>query len=553
MTKIEFDKIHVTLIEDNPLQFDELFSTEGKIKLTKHGKSVADNFEVKLFQHPVEVKEFIENYTLLLDRFTWEEIGLMEGVVPEVIVFDYKLSENLTIDENIGSIHYNKNTEQLRKKINPNYLIQSKLQSRGIKRDLLLDTVDVYSKEMFIDNINGLLHELSEEGKKDVKNNDIDQLNDDELGLYCGIAIWKMFNDYPAVCIPATHNKEKIEKLNTHSKFYEWLYAHEFSEMFLDTNRRDKTWDKILPKAMKHFRNRLLDLAKRGKLSFDLENLLKISSITDSEKLDEEPLKVSTLFGTKKYHLGALFIDCEEDELLDKIKQFVEEDILKGVLDISDFDSFNNIKRNFIDIWDFYKEKFETVAFLSSLYTENKTSGLNPKKESILKKLLSEFTLNRKGNNHLQPVSAFEVNLSTSEKRLLFYCLCINAVLQFNLNKNVYRIAKNKSHYVNFEILSDEDFSYIASPLYSEYTSDPYCLEMHIDAVTSPNNRLYRTNQGLKKLNIEYNGETELNDKIWLAIVSSIKPSEKHFVRYYFHNTIEKYKNSNYNLPSILL
>lgn len=556
MQLLEFDKINITLIEDNPLQFEDLMSANGEINLSSIDNGLSQHFILSLFQHPVEVKEFIQSFSLLKDNYSDIEIGGFGNIIPDIVVFDYKLSDNLTIDKNPGSIKYNSNSKILREKLNPIYTIKSKLDPLNVKVYPLFDNVKQYRINSFINSIskNGKgtekFIEIEELGEDEIKAK-MPELNDDELGLYCGISIWKMFTHYLTVCIPATQNKNAIEKLHTHSKFYEWLYENDLSEMFLDTNRGDKTWDKILPKAMKHFRARILELAKRNKVSFDLDNLLEILNCTNENQFDNLPLIIVTAYGVKKYHLKALFIGKKEN-IVDAVINFIKSDILEGILDISDFDTFKKIKTEFNNIWKFYTDKFETVAYLSLLYTESKQNILVEPKSRIFENLKMEFPLNNnKKPSFANPVSVFKANLSDKEKRLLFFCLCIKGVLQFNLNKNVYRISKNKTYYENFEILNDEDFSYITSPLLEEYVNHPYCLEMHIDAVETPNNRFYRTYDSLKKLNIKL--DKEKVEKIWLGIITCITPAENSFVKSFFHNEIEKFKSNNLSLPDFLI
>ena len=173
--KEKFDKITILHIEDNPrsiagqLGQSSFFEEKDRKVFISNGLgdqvipavnfkediSTSRNFCLKVLQHPVEVKEYIQLIHEALNRFESQEIGTWTGVVPDIIVFDYSMWQNVQIDRTVDEEHrptrnilYNKNSLPIRQFVNPNFILLNKLDPKSV-RTLHLESVENFSENDF--------------------------------------------------------------------------------------------------------------------------------------------------------------------------------------------------------------------------------------------------------------------------------------------------------------------------------------------------------------------------------------------------------------------
>jgi hypothetical protein len=336
MNNIVINPITILLIEDNPCQ-------EG-IKardLKKRGKDIGDVdpntnapgiffnlevnkelhrlFDLKVLQHPEEIKEFISLIIDIEDSHGSIRLGEIPGAIPEVVVFDYKLSDNFDINTLGPNLKYFLKFKKLRELYNPNFSLINETISLKLKELYLEKEENInYGIKDFIDRIN----KTSSKGNEPWFKSDEDQLKNDELGLFAGVEITRLFRNHTCIGIPATFKKVNIGNLHAFSKFYEWVNEYDLGTMFSREERGEKGWDSVIPAAMKQLRIRTESLIISGKVTPNLTQLLKYSNNDLPTKTEERVFTVLSSYGIRHYPLDGLFIDKDEKERNGSIKEW---------------------------------------------------------------------------------------------------------------------------------------------------------------------------------------------------------------------------------------
>lgn len=396
-----FTPINILWIEDNPLwhrgRCSEVKNKKGEsvfdssldeeflpvISLTGEFVGLENFFNLKVLQHPEEIKEYFSLCLKIEDKYGFGTLGNIEGVVPEVVVFDYKLFENIKINkagEENFPISYSRPNQPIREFINPNFAILDKFPDDLSEFDLHLENPknSGYDEDEFIkrtyspDNLN--VEEI-EEIKRRIKN--------DEFGLYAGIQIVKLFRHHACVGIPATVNREIRKSLHPFSRFYEWLNQNDLSTALYREDRGDKTWNSILTDGMKQLRERIIVLVQSGKITPFYEQLNQLS---DGNVPTERVFSLFSAYGERHLPLDGLFIDKTET---------IEDWALKliGVLP-RNRDVINEAIKVGKKLWDVYVKQFGKRFDLSDYSFREKE--LKPNEEKRFKELKKELC-NKKG------------------------------------------------------------------------------------------------------------------------------------------------------------
>lgn len=558
----EFDNINILQIEDNPTLYGlegvafnkregaEIFPIEYRtVKIPcvhfKDNSPLYKHFSLKVLQHPVEVKEYIQ-----LIKDAEAELGFdqmssndLKGVVPDMIMFDYLMWQNVETNLSNGNINYNEGSKLLREFINPNFLLLRKLSGGKIKK-LQLEEQVKYQEKNFIFEINGV--DRSKEKDfivSDEYKNDLKELSSDELGLYAGILVWNLFRNHITVAIPATHNKTEIKALKTYSKYFEWLHEYELKDMFKEGVREQKTWDDIIPKAVDCLRERIKSMAKESKVSFDLQNLLSLIANKHCE-LDVEGNRavpgfyIRTPYGEKYYNLDALFMDVAEER--NSAIQYFATTLFKIWFTIEK--EFESIENSFQQIFNTYKNNFGDIITLSSLHlrVEYRKTQLNEEDKKVYEKLRKQYTEDY-DFSEVSEVSLFSNrnrHLSKANKRLIVLLLATKACIQYLYAIRNNQVSKNLSY-----PLTEDEYCYILSPVRTEYNLFPLILDMHISEAASLKgaekpNRLGKSLKAIKGI-IE---NPSIKESEVLHFEKWIRPTEKVFLKTYFSNDLRKIK-----------
>lgn len=583
--KEKFNKISVLLIEDNPTQIGgfegSVFKDEKgnnifakylnsviipSINLNTYHTDLSHQFSLKVLQHPVEVKEFVQLTRDAENEIGINGIGSIPGLLPEIIVFDYLLWQNVQTNrtqDNKGSrtfnILYNDNSKPIRQFLNPNFILLDNLKYPTIKR-LQLEEEGEYSEEEFILSLNKV-HDL-DSINADTINNDRNELHSDDMGLFCGISTWQLFRNHISVPIPATHNKDQVQKLKAHSKFYEWLFEYEIGHVTQEKFRSEKTWAEIIPKSVERLRKRIFSMASQFRISFDLENILNLATGAHIEELkkpenSQDPLKAGFIFttpyGKRCFHLAALFLETkDENERNDKIKEYANSILQQFGIDDN---SYMRVKDSYERIWETFCKTYAMVFEFSNLQLqsyyiipEKETEEEKKNREEVQKirdKRIAELKpilgITGEGLNadFSNPVSVFEEkHLSKPEKTKVMLLLITR--LYWNYLK-----ARKDS---NFGDITNEEIAIVLSPLRSEYNRKgkaatcilPFHKPMISDQIIKDKelkDDFYRTQNNISSLIPGYGstGNLQLFNLDWVS------PQDKKFVCSFFSEEVHKF------------
>lgn len=291
-------KINIFWIEDNPVQ-SNTFEVDG-VKFPSFAITLGDKalFSFRLFQHPVEVYE----YLLLVNELNERGLAARMGgecwaALPDVVVFDYKLSDNFSTTNLRGGILYlDEASHKFLQEHSVSMELKKSFADEFAGRKLFIEREDVqegnYNSDEFKDAINA----------KSVSN------LDDEFGLYAGIAIIREFKDYITIGVPATLNKTDKSVISANSLFYEWLNTYDIKDAIERPDRGGKKWDDILQFALPLLRRRIEKQVKTGKVTPSYDQLVALSRGGSEEGV----FSFHSAYGERHLPVAGLFIDKSE-------------------------------------------------------------------------------------------------------------------------------------------------------------------------------------------------------------------------------------------------
>lgn len=329
-----FTPITILLIEDNPAQegikskdlksrgidigdLNDSIDVPGISFKKEENKNFHSLFALKILQHPEEIREFISNCLEKEDKEGPIALGNIAGIVPEIVEFDYKLWDNFQINSENKNIKYWSAYQKLRGHYNPNFLFNGEhhLQKRENEN---------YTVKDFIERIN---KKNNATGKEPWYKKDEQQLKDDELGLYAGVEVTRLFRNHVSVGIAATFNKDGVEKLHAFGKFYEWINDYDLGTMFSREERGNKDWDSVISAAVKQLQIRIKTQLQCNKVTINLTQLLAYAKEipTDQEK---RIFTFQSAYGVRHLPLDGLFIDVEANKRDEAIETWVNDLLL---------------------------------------------------------------------------------------------------------------------------------------------------------------------------------------------------------------------------------
>lgn len=392
-----FTPITILMIEDNPAQegikskdlksrgidigdLDDNIDVPGINLKKEENKKLHNLFTLKVLQHPEEIKEFISNCLEKEDKEGFVALGSIAGVVPEIVEFDYKLSDNVQInrekgkkDEVLSHIKYWSLFKKLREHYNPNFLFKSErhLEKKGNEN---------YTEKDFIERIN---KKENATGSETWYKKDEQELENDELGLYAGVEITRIFRNHICIGIPATSNFDVRERLHAFGKFYEWINDYDLGTMFSREERGNKDWDSVIAAAVKQLRIRIETQLQSNKIILNLTQLLAWANEnpTEQEKqiIKERIFTFQSAYGKRHLPLDGLFIDDPIDKRDEAIKEWINgKDDKLGLLGIitSSLPVLKDTIKSYESIYGTYKTKFLNRILLSDFSKREKENNL---------------------------------------------------------------------------------------------------------------------------------------------------------------------------------
>jgi hypothetical protein len=395
----KFTPITILLIEDNPAQegikskdlksrgidignLDDSIAVPGINFKKEENKELHSLFVLKVLQHPEEIKEFISNCLEKENKEGSVALGGMTGVVPEIVEFDYKLSDNIQINREKGKkneilshIKYWTSYRKLREHYNPNFLFKS-------DQHLERKENGNYTEKDFIERIN---KKENATGNETWYKKDEQELANDELGLYAGVEVTRIFRNHVCIGIPVTSNFDVLERLHVFGKFYEWINDYDLGTMFSREERGNKDWDSVIAAAVKQLRIRIKTQIQTGKATPDYSQLI---ALAEGNIPDERIFSFETIYGKRNLPLDGLFIDKSN-----KVEPEAKDDFIQ-----------------------FVNEKKEALVKLNSKKEElEKTDGKNDEEKNKIKKKLDEISSSISGLS--KKIEALE-NFNKNERNI---------------------------------------------------------------------------------------------------------------------------------------
>lgn len=341
-------KINIFWIEDNPIQ-GEIDEVDG-IKFPSFDVNIVDKecLSFKLFQHPMEVKEYLSMIFELNKKGLSNELCEKSiTAIPDIVVFDYKLSDNFSTN-NRNSLQYSKEAHY---KFLCSYSAALELKNsfnEVFKNNVLFIESDAVKEGNYSSD------EFKNELQLEVDINNID----DEFGLYSGLSIIREFKDYVTFGVPATLNKP-ISALSENSLFYEWLNSYDLKDAFERTERESKSWDHILKFALPLLRKRIETQISTGKIIPSYSQLNQLSKLPIPEA---RIFSFESVYGKRDLPLDGLFEKYQKAIIDKNISVWAE--ILLSKLPLSN-DIIKKSKETATTLWNVFKSDMEHRVILS--------------------------------------------------------------------------------------------------------------------------------------------------------------------------------------------
>lgn len=301
-----FQKIHLLLIDDDP-QFAfwearripgvrEWVSKEHQRTRIPTVRDDSPNgnlpelgqyFEVKWLQSPQDIHQF-RNLSLDLLHRDGPARLVEVGFVPEIVYFDFALSEHMTTE-----FLTVEDDQPLLEHVIPNFRLAK---HHGVIPDRLRPRDDKSKLEPPATGARNIM---------------------DSMGCYGGGLVVSMFNrQHPVAAIPTTR-KRKQDLENTEAAFFTWLLEHEFRYVFNEMGRPAPAWYEMVPQAVKILRNQIADLALGNQIRLSLTQLLAYAAGDVPRDEVRRVLTFKSAFGERNLPLNGLFLDIPRGEQRD--------------------------------------------------------------------------------------------------------------------------------------------------------------------------------------------------------------------------------------------
>jgi hypothetical protein len=355
-------------IEDNPIQREVLDGDGTSYPDFDIPGGKESLLSIKLFQHPMEVREYLEMIFLLGRSKHAHTLGeTCPDGLPDIIVFDYKLSDNFGTSSPNALLYHNPKQLQFLRDHSAAYALKRAFPDLFAGRELFMEREDVLAGNYSSDLL-----------KKELNASTDIQCIDDEFGLFCGISILREFREYISVALPATFTKSDKSAMTINSLFYEWLNGYDIKQAIEREDRNNKSWTNIIGFALPHLRRQVENQLRKGSISLSLEQLEKhADGVTLGEQ--EKVLSMRSDYGKRDIPLDALFLTESDDRLRGKkIKEWAAR--LIDTLPLSDI--MQKAMLRYKILWQTFLDRFEQRIILSE-YTY-KINELDEKERLLL-------------------------------------------------------------------------------------------------------------------------------------------------------------------------
>lgn len=402
------NSINIYWIEDNPIQDDILIKDGVKYPSFKisGGQGL---FSFKLFQHPLEVREYLSMIEAINNQGLAKNLGeKCCRAIPDIIVFDYKLSDNFTTS-NPSALQYNRHGQaSFLREHSASLELKECFKKEFSERELFIERADVIEGNYNSDEFQSALG--------------IDVFTlDDEFGLFAGIAVVREFKDYITLGIPATFNKADKKAMSQNSLFYEWLNSYDIEDAIQRPDKGSKNWDDILKFALPLLRKRIETQIRTGKVTPHYYQLINLSNGTSEDNI----ISFTSAYGERHLPLDGLFLD----------KKQTVEDWASGLIDSLPTSSEVIAKAVKVSdhLWDIYCKKFVDRIDLSDYKFRETRGGLDAEEKKKFETLKQTYCEGEKFKMEFSVQQSFEhLTEDTSTVRLTVLHLAARAEIEMS-------------------------------------------------------------------------------------------------------------------------
>lgn len=326
----------------------------------------SEYFELKWLRNKEDLQLYKKLCRITEDQFSSSGLGRIDGVVPEIVLFDYALTG-----------HEDKS-----------YLNEES------DMNLLTQIVPIYRIKEF------LLDEKKEIPTADNVSLDVsliaDGLNSDNIGCMGGIMTVSHFRNH--VCIGLATSRKSDEHIQGQDvQFLESLVKEPYQFNFsLRGNIKNLTWKTLLTNSALMLRNRIKTLIQSSKITLDLTQLLEYAGGDVKPEQDKRIFTFQSVYGVRHLPLDGLFIDIDAENRKEAVQSFAKEclDIhLKNAnsgLTKDIFDEAIKFARQLLEQYD-NKDKFLKRIRFSQLKQKAENSTITADQQTDLNSIFSEL------------------------------------------------------------------------------------------------------------------------------------------------------------------
>ncbi len=314
-------RLNIFWIEDHPASLEFKYASEDST-LRVPQLYEEEYFTYFIFQHPFEVKEYLEmlhelqtNTSVKKDLLKKEPLA-----VPDLIVFDYKLSDHFSLrSPERGALRYNKEIQL------------GFIREKSISRQLKSSFEIFKNRILFHEREDVVTGQFSVEELKSALSTEDNLTNfDDEFGLFSGLVLLREFKNYITIGVPASLNKMEPEMMKPDSRYYEWLNEYDLKESLAKSDKGEKKWEALLKFGLPVLQKRIIKFAKEGRIRFGLKIISDLMKEIRNQDNGKKAIKFETEYGLKEINLDGLFVNIDDpkrrnESIINWLKELVSE------------------------------------------------------------------------------------------------------------------------------------------------------------------------------------------------------------------------------------
>jgi len=392
------DKLKILLIDDEPHSLRKPGTTAPSLEIGFNDENkdfpqhlVGEYFQLCWLQSPRDVREFRSLTGELIREHGYTALSA-DGFVPEIVLFDYKLSNGM---KNFIDLEreYADEMESYMTLI-PTYRLSRRLgrtthrfpdweQLKGELEEAVRAAEAQFPAKATAD--------ILQIAKGMVKWDEAERLDEpeiffddkDDMGCYAGGLITLQFKDHPCIGIPIT-SKEGLTDVSHDALYFEWLLSEDFDHQFGKKYGKSPFWDEIIPVAVHMLRERIKSLVKTGRVITDYVQLTRLSAGQN----DAGVFSFISTYGVRHLPLDGLFIDIPEAKRAQEVTDWAKALLESLPNEIAEIDKATGVSEM---LWGEYIKRFGPRMELSTLAYWSEKRELTRDEQERFENLKVEF------------------------------------------------------------------------------------------------------------------------------------------------------------------